>query len=422
MIEKFEQIVSNWFSSIRFDSADAKLISAWILFVVGLLLAYGVFYLFQWGMAFALRKINNRKGSMLYKTILDKKVLRRFSYVPALIIINICTDIFFAGHPKITAVFAPIISVLVTLAIVSIITSILNVLEATYNQTKFAKQGSIKGIIQAAKTVMFFIAAIIIICLLAGLNINKLLGALAGASAVLMLVFKDPILGLVAGIQLSLNKMVLPGDWIEMPSANADGDVEEISQITVKVRNFDKTITTIPTYDLISKPVKNWRGMSEAGGRRIKRSIFVDMNSVKFCTDEMLERFRQIEYVSDYIDNKEEEIDKYNEERQINEKLEVNGRRQTNLGVFRAYLTRYLNNHPSLNHNDFVLMVRQLQPGNTGIPLEIYAFTNTTKWADYENIQSDIFDHIVAAVPYFDLRIFQEPSDHSVTNIRMAPL
>ncbi|MDR0364174.1 MAG: mechanosensitive ion channel family protein [Bacteroidales bacterium] len=419
MITKFQDIISSWFTSIQFESADSKYIAAWLLFMVGIALSYGIYYLSQWLLSAVLRKINNRKGSLMYKAILDRKVLRRFSYIPALIILNICVHTFFSDHAKTLAFFSAIMNIFSIGATVSIIASILNVLEDMYNQTKFARQGSIKGILQAIKTVMFIIAAIFMICLLAGVKLQTLLGTLAGASAVLMLVFRDPILGLVGGIQLSLNKMVLPGDWIEMPAANADGDVEEISQITVKVRNFDNTITTIPTYDLISKPVKNWRGMFESGGRRIKRAIYIDMNSVMFCTDEMLKRFRKIEYIADYIDNKEKEIEKHNDDRKINEKLEVNGRRQTNLGVFRAYLSRYLHNHPRLNH-DFTVMVRQLQSGNSGIPLEIYVFTDTTKWREYEDIQSDIFDHIIAAVPYFNLRIFQEPSDHAVTSINAA--
>lgn len=415
MIERFENIVSGWFSSIRFESADIKYITAWILFGISLVISYFIFYGLQWGGTKVVKKIVNKKGSLFHKALLDKKFYKRLAYIPALILINVFINIFFTDGSRTENFLLTILSVVSVIAVVSIIFSLLEGVDFSYSHTdRYTKQGSIKGIIQAAKTIIYIIAAIFIISLVAGVKIEKLLATLGAASAILMLVFKDSILGLVGGIQLSLNKMVLPGDWIEMPSANADGNVIDITQITVKVQNWDNTITTIPTYDLISKPVKNWRGMSESGGRRIKRSIYIDMTSVQFCTDEMLQRFRQIEYISDYIDQKESEIDKYNEENKVDEKLEVNGRRQTNLGVFRAYLQRYLDNHPMLNH-DFTLMVRQLQPADSGIPLEIYVFTNTTKWIDYENIQSDIFDHIISSIPYFDLRIFQNPSDYSLT-------
>jgi miniconductance mechanosensitive channel len=224
-----------------------------------------------------------------------------------------------------------------------------------------------------------------------------------------MLIFKDSILGLVAGVQLSINKMVLPGDWIEMASADADGTVTEISLITVKVQNWDNTITTIPAYDLVTKPVKNWRGMSTSGVRRIKRSVYLDMTSVQFCTKEMLDKYRKIQYLDEYITSKDAEIKQHNQSIAADTDIEMNGRHLTNLGIFRAYLQRYLEHHPMLSH-DFTLMARQMQPTNLGMPIEIYAFVKTTNWMDYEKTQSDIFDYIISSVNYFDLRLFQNPS------------
>jgi hypothetical protein len=226
---------------------------------------------------------------------------------------------------------------------------------------------------------------------------------------VLMLVFKDSIMGFVSGVQLSANNMLKVGDWITMPKYGADGDVIEVSLNTVKVRNFDKTITTIPPYLLVSDSFQNWRGMQESGGRRIKRSINIDMNSVRFCTPEMLAKYRKIQLLANYVEQTEQVIKEYNEEHHIDNSILVNGRRQTNLGVFRAYLNCYLKSHPGVNHN-MTCMVRQLQPTDHGIPLELYFFSATTSWIPYEDLQSDVFDHLLAIISEFDLHVFQSPS------------
>jgi miniconductance mechanosensitive channel len=235
-------------------------------------------------------------------------------------------------------------------------------------------------------------------------------------AAVLILVFRDTILGFVASIQLSANNMVKPGDWIEMPSHNADGTVLDISLNTVKVQNWDKTIATVPTYALVSESFRNWKGMEESGGRRIKRSINIDMNSVCFVDDKMAERFKKIQVLKDYVVNREEEIKKYNEENKIDGSVVVNGRRMTNLGTFRKYVEEYLLQHPKI-HNDMTFLVRQLQPDERGLPIEIYVFSNDQAWANYEAIQADIFDHILAVIPQFDLRVFQSPSGRDFQNL-----
>ncbi|MFA9407924.1 MAG: mechanosensitive ion channel family protein, partial [Candidatus Dadabacteria bacterium] len=242
------------------------------------------------------------------------------------------------------------------------------------------------------------------------------LGGLGAMAAVLMLIFKDPILGLAAGIQLSANKMVRVGDWIEMPKYGADGDVIDISLTTVKVQNWDKTIITIPTFALVSEGVKNWRGMSESGGRRIKRPIFIDMTSVKFCTLEMIEKFSKIQYLSNYVLDKKKELSDFNEQRNIDNTVLVNGRRMTNLGTFRAYLVSYLRDHPKINKN-LTFLVRQLDPGPTGLPIEIYVFSSDQVWANYESIQADIFDHVLAVIPEFDLRVYQNPTGSDFQNL-----
>jgi miniconductance mechanosensitive channel len=232
---------------------------------------------------------------------------------------------------------------------------------------------------------------------------------LGAVAAILLLVFKDTILGFVASIQLSANDMVRIGDWITMNSHNADGTVTEITLNTVKVQNWDKTISTIPTYALVSESFSNWRGMEESGGRRIKRHVNIDMRSVKFNTPEMNEKFKKIIYLKDYIEKRQMEIEQFNKENNIDSSITVNGRRMTNLGTFRKYLEMYLYYHPKI-HNDLTFLVRQLQPYENGIPIEIYVFSNDQQWASYESIQADIFDHILAVIPEFELRVFQNPT------------
>lgn len=285
----------------------------------------------------------------------------------------------------------------------------LSALFILYNSREEFRNRPIKGLLQTIQIFVYFVAGIAIVSILIDKNPTILLTGLGASAAILMLVFQDSILGFVSGIQLSANGMLRVGDWIEMPKYGVDGDVIEVTLNTVKVRNFDKTIVTIPPTLLMKDSFKNWRGMFEAGGRRVKRSVYIDMNSVRFCTDEMLEKYRKIEILADYIDEKEKVLTDYNTENRIDNSIVVNGRRQTNLGVFRAYLNCYLSKHPSVNKG-MISMVRQLQPTERGIPLELYFFTDTTTWVIYEGIQSDIFDHVLAVIPYFDLQIFQSPS------------
>ena len=233
-----------------------------------------------------------------------------------------------------------------------------------------------------------------------------LLSGLGAMTAVLMLIFKDPILGFVAGIQLISNRMLKPGDWIEMPKYGADGDVVDITLTTVKVQNFDNTITTIPTYALINDSFKNWRGMQESMGRRIKRAIYIDMNTIKFCSPEVLDRFSKIRYITDYMQKKSREVESYNTEGGIEAQDAGNARRLTNIGTFRAYVYAYLQNHPMINTN-LTFLIRQLAPTQYGLPLEIYVFSRDKNWVNYEAIQSDIFDHLLAIANEFDLKVYQ---------------
>ena len=263
---------------------------------------------------------------------------------------------------------------------------------------------------------VYFVAIIFIVAFIFKKSPLGLLTGLTAFAAVLLLVFKDPILGLVASIQLSANNMLKPGDWIEVPKHNANGTVIDISLTTVKVQNGDKTICTIPTYSLVTDSFLNWSGMEESDGRRIKRSINVDMKSVRFCDAAMLEKFRQFRLISNYIVEKQNDITEYNKNLGIENDTVPNGRRQTNLGVFRKYLEEYLKSNPKINQ-DMAFLVRHLQPTETGIPIEIYVFSKVKELNEYENIQADIFDHILAIIPEFELRVFQSPSGNDIRDL-----
>ena len=278
---------------------------------------------------------------------------------------------------------------------------------------EISRRFPIRVYVQVLKIVLSVGAIILGVSIVTGNSPLLLLSGLGAMMAVILIVSKDSLQGLVAGIQLVSNDMVRPGDWVEIPQHGADGDVVEITLHTVKVQNWDKTISTVPTYALISEGFKNWRGMEESDGRRIKRSIFLDVSSVRFCQPQMIEHYKSIEIVRDYVERKQAELADHNRAHGINEAVEANGRRMTNVGVFRNYLAAYLKSHPMVNSR-MTLIVRQLQPTPQGLPLEVYAFLSEKRWAEYEAIQSDIFDHIFAALPQFGLRAFQAPSGEDI--------
>lgn len=316
-------------------------------------------------------------------------------------------------YPGLGIVLLKWVKIYLIFVAIYIISTFLNAVNDIYQTTPYSHNRSIKGYIQLVKILVYFLSAILIIAVLLGKDPTVLIAGLGAMAAVLMLVFKDTILGFVASIQLSGNDMLKIGDWIEMPGHRADGTVIDITLNTVKVQNWDRTITTIPTYALVSESFNNWKGMEESGGRRIKRSVFIDVNTIRFCDSEMLKRFEDFELIRDYVKQKEEEIRKYNEERNIRQEDLLSGRHQTNIGIFRKYLENYLRNNPRVRQ-DMTFLVRQLQPGDKGLPVEIYVFSKSTAWADYENLQADIFDHVFAVIPEFGLRVFQAPSGNDL--------
>ena len=334
-------------------------------------------------------------------------------YVPAIILQLLIDDALGVPEFKIPSLIFKLIDSWMVLITIMIINSVLSTIRDYYQRYDISKERPIDSFIQVLKIIAYIIGVLFIIGIFVNRDISTLLFSLGTMSAVLMLIFRDPILGFVGGLQLTFNRMVRIGDWISVPKFNADGIVLEITLTVVKVQNWDKTISMIPTYALVTNSFQNWRGMEESGGRRIKRFLNIDMDSVKFCSNEMLEKYKKIQLLYDYLEKKEKEINVYNETHNIDPDVLVNGRRQTNLGVFRAYLKAYLNQRQDINSN-MTFLVRHLQPTEKGLPIEIYVFTKTTAWADYENIQADIFDHILAVVPEFDLKIYQFPSNTGI--------
>lgn len=341
--------------------------------------------------------------------ILRQKTLNRLAHMAPAVVIYVFTPVALAGFDTAIVIIRSALQIYMIIVLMLVGDSLLNTIERYYESFKSSKQIPIKGFIQVLKIALYFLAAIFIISILLNKTPLYLLSGIGALTAVMMLVFKDAILGFVAGIQLAANKMVAVGDWIEMPKYGADGDVLEVALTTVKVQNWDKTITTIPTYALISESFKNWHGMTASGGRRIKRAINIDMSSIRFCDVEMLERYEKIQYISAYIETKKTELEAFNQAENVDYASLANGRRMTNIGTFRAYVVAYLRHHPMINM-DMTFLVRQLQPTQYGLPIEIYVFSKDKNWANYEGIQSDIFDHILAVVPEFDLRVYQNPT------------
>jgi len=345
--------------------------------------------------------------------LLEAGVFSRLSHLAPAMVINAFLPDVLGESPEVLAGVHAAVNIYLTFIWVSVFFAVLDAVLALTRKNERLARMPVKGFMQAVKLVAALVGLILVLATILDKSPVYLLSGLGALTAVLLLIFKDAILGFVAGIMISVNEMVRIGDWIEMPKAGADGDVIDVSLTTVKVQNWDKTITTIPSYDLISGSFKNWRGMFESGGRRIKRALQIDMRTVRFADEAMLERWRRLELLAGYLDEKQREVSEANRQGDVDLSVRGNGRRLTNLGTFRAYCVAYLKAHPKI-HQNMTFLVRQLAPTEHGLPLEIYVFTNDTKWATYESIQADIFDHLLAVIEEFDLKVFQQPSGHDV--------
>ncbi len=360
-------------------------------------------------------KVVRRSSNQWDDTLAGHGFFRKLGDILPVVAVFLAVELLFDFQGLAAEVAQRLAMVLFVLVGVRILNSFLAAALHIYDSTDISRGRSLRGYVEVLKILLWVMAAILVVAVGTGQSPWGVISVLGGLTAVLLLVFKDTILGFVASLQISSNDMARVGDWIEMPKYGADGDVIDVSIHTVKVQNWDKTITTIPTYALVSSSFKNWRGMSESGGRRIKRSIHIDMSSIRFCDEEMLERFGRYELLKDYLQARQEEIESYNKLYNIDTTEDINGRRQTNIGLFRAYVIAFLKANPNIHH-EMTFLVRQLQSTPQGLPLEIYVFSNDQAWANYEAIQADIFDHLLAAIPEFGLRVFQYPSGHDFSS------
>ena len=413
MFESFIKLLMELFLSMHFSYDHAQLMAEGSVFASLILGAIAAYYLTWFILKKTIISFIQRSENNFDDILVENKVISRFSYFIPSFLISRLAPYALPDYPEGVAAVQKAVDMYVIFVVMLLLSAVINSLYDFYNSLETSKNKPVKGFAQVLKLIVYIVGILMIVATLLNQNLGNLVIGLGTLSAVLMLVFKDPILGFVGGLQLSANDMVRIGDWISMPKYGADGDVLDITLTTVKVQNFDKTITTLPTYALVSDSFTNWRGMAESGGRRVKRHISIDMESVKFCDSKMMEYFRKFQLLQAYLDEKEQEIAAYNIVNQIDTSVFVNGRRQTNLGVFRAYLKAYIKAHPMV-HKEMSVLVRQLQPSEKGLPMEIYFFSKDQAWGTYEDLQSDIFDHVLAVIPEFGLRVFQNLSGGSI--------
>jgi len=394
--------------SFGFSEQLSHYINSIVLLVFLATFLYGIDYLFRLVLRKIVRKAVQKTKTKFDDYLIKNNVVKYFIHTFIAVIARFFLPIIFVGFPKWTNATIKITDIVLTLAIGLLINGIFKTIRDWLNDKKSLEDKPIDSYMQVISIVIFFVCGISIYSIITEESPTKFLISMGAASAILMLIFKDTIMGFVASIQVSANDMVRIGDWVEMPKYGADGDVMSITLNTVKIRNFDKTITTVPTYAFITDSFKNWRGMSESGGRRIKRSIHLKMSSFKFLQPEDLEQFKKYRLIKDYIIEKEQEINQHNQQIEENQ-IVVNVRRLSNVGVFRTYAEHYLRENNRINQK-MTIMVRQLAPTSKGLPIEIYCFTNDVRWIYFEKIMADIFDHLLTIIPEFKLEIFEEPS------------
>lgn len=416
MFKYFDESITELFTSLGLQQAWIEPVASFSEFLVALLLSFLLYFVAKKFINHVIKKIAARTTSQWDDILIERKVFDRLAYLAPAYVLYYLIPIAFESYPDLISVLLLAIRVYTVFIFMFLILAFLDTVFTIYQQYDISKLRPIKGYIQVAKIIVYIIFTVLIISVLIGQSPILILGGLGAFSAVLLLVFKDSLLGLVAGVQLTSNDMLRPGDWITVPKFDADGIVTDITLTSVKIQNADKTISIIPAYSLFTDSFKNWRGMQESGGRRIKRWVNVDMNSIKFCSPEMLEKFSNFQYISEYVRDKEEEIREFNKELKVNPDYTVNGRRQTNIGIFRAYLMRYLQSRQDINP-EMNIMVRHLQPAENGLPIEIYCFSIFKEFNEYENLQADIFDHVLAVIPEFDLRIFQNPTGNDYRSL-----
>lgn len=374
-------------------------------FVGVLLLAYIGYVITKRVFVVVIRRIVKKTKTEFDDILLNKKLLNRLADITPVIIIHEFAYLIPSAANLIETVTECMIIILILMAISSAFSSFNDI----YEKSSRYRDKPIKGYLQVVMIILSVIGVATIIGILTDQSPWGIVTGIGAMTAIIILIFQDTILSFVASMQISFYDLVRKGDWIEAPKYGADGDVIDVSLNVIKIQNWDKTISVVPTHKLIDGSFKNWRGMQLAGGRRIKRAIYIDVSSIKFCSEEMLKKYKRFQLIKDYIEKKENEVEESNKEQNVDIQELVNGRRMTNLGTFRAYLKAYLKQRSDV-HQELTFLVRHLDPGENGLPIEVYVFAKTIEWGKYEDIQADIFDHILAVVPHFDLRVFQYPT------------
>jgi len=414
--------LKEWLMQLGLAEKNAILTASITAFLAVLLFSWLVYVVVSRIMIHFLEKIADHTRITWDNILLDQKVFKRLAHLIPAIIIYYGVILAMPDFPAAIKVIQTAAYLYMVLAATMATEALVNGFQAIYNTLPVSKDRSIKGLIQVIKIFIYILGFGIVLSIILQKNLTSFFAGMGAMAAVIMLIFKDTILGFVAGVQLSANDMVRLGDWIEMPGRNTDGNVIDITLNTIKVRNWDQTISTIPPYALITESFTNWRGMEESGGRRIKRSVSIDMKSIHFLSSEEIDRLKKIQIIRRYIETREQEIEQYNKDKGFDVSMPVNGRKLTNLGIFRKYLEEYLKRHPEIN-NDMTFLVRHLQPTDKGLPIEIYVFCKDQRWVYYESIQADIFDHIMAVIPQFGLRVFQSPTGNDISSLadKFAP-
>jgi miniconductance mechanosensitive channel len=411
-MDKLQYFFFNVFIDLGVSNVYAKFLNMLTLLVITIIIFFTVDIIVRKFLRFFFINLARKTHSTFDDLLIRNKVPRNIAHIIPLIVVITLIPIVFKDYPFINNPVEKILHIFIIISSLWIIRSLLNTIKDYLKTLKNFKNKPIDSYIQVFMIFAWIGGVLFTIAYIGGLEPKSFLTGLGAVSAIIILIFKDTILGFVASIQVSINDMVRIGDWVTFEKFGADGDVIEINLATVKVQNFDMTITTIPTYALISDSFKNWRGMEKSGGRRIKRSIFVNMSSIKYLTDEKIEDLKKIHLITDYLNTKQKEVNTYNTDNDIDKSIALNGRNLTNVGVFRKYIETYINKHSGINKKMFI-MTRHLQPTTQGLPIEIYAFSKDKRWENYEYIMADIFDHILASVHYFDIEIFELPNSQN---------
>ena len=409
MNTKSMEWLTDWLIGLGVEETSAMYLKLVILLFILFIISYVTNLIVKKILIRSIRLVIKKTKTVWDDALVENKVFITLSHIAPAVVIYLATPYIFEDFPGAIPYILRLVNAYISIVLIIVIINFLNTLKYYFENTKLFKDNPLDSYFQLVKIAIYIIGGIIVLSFLLNKSPLYFFSALGAMTVVLLLIFKDTIMGFVASIQLSANDMIRIGDWVSMPKYGADGDVIEMNLTTIKIQNWDKTVTTIPTYAFISESFKNWRGMSESGGRRIKRSLNIKVSSIKFCTLEMLERFKKFQLIKDYIEEKSNKIEEYNKENKIDKSHLINGRHLTNIGIFRVYAEAYVKNNPDINLN-MTCMVRQLLPTEKGLPIEIYTFSNRQEWVIYEGIMSDMFDHLIAAVPEFELEVFQNPT------------